>query len=96
MDDYSKYRFSGIGWFFKGYEKILNDIPKQEKDFQELCNRLPFWLVEYFQYMLVLGNYKGVFVWDNTFSDVWICEDVCRNGHLLLYLINEIRKISCT
>ena len=43
--------------------------------------------------MLVLRNYKVLFIWDSTLSDLWIFEEVRRSHHLLLHLMNELRKI---
>jgi hypothetical protein len=49
--------------------------------------------VEYWQYMLILRNYKALLIWDSTLSDLWIFGKVCRSHHLLLRFMNELRKI---
>jgi hypothetical protein len=109
VGDYSKYTLRGIRWFFKEYEKILNENEREGNEFQRLWNWLSFFLVEYLQYMLVLRNYNkqlfstyvAIFYFksilsgnEEIISDNSLLTDVCSQWNLAFIFLFSIYSIN--
>jgi len=78
--------------FSRNMRKSWMTIEKKRK-YEKIVQSSNLVLVEYLQYMLLLRNYKGLLVLNNTLSDLRVFGEVCRSHHFVLSFIIELRKI---